>query len=120
MKNLIKTFIILFSILFVSCDSKTYEEVATVANPTYTKNIKPLFQSKCTTCHSPTATTDQEPYLTTSDEIKSAIENNSLECLIDDPTQCFYNASSIMPPTGRMPQVNIDMVKTWIANGYPN
>lgn len=111
---------VLFSTLFISCDSKTYEEIATVTDPTYSDNIKPLFQSKCTICHSSNTTRAQEPFLTTSLEIQSAIGSNNLACLINDPTQCFYESNNIMPPTGRLPQVNIDMINLWISNGFPN
>jgi hypothetical protein len=120
MKKVLIILTAIFGMLFVSCDSKTYDEIATVTDPTYTKNIKPLLQNSCTTCHSPTATTQQEPYLTNIEEVISAVEQNSLQCLIDDPTQCFYSASSIMPPTGRLPQANIDMFNLWVTNGYPN
>lgn len=35
-----------------SCDSHTYDEIGGyVDNPSFEKNIKPLFDSQCTTCH---------------------------------------------------------------------
>jgi hypothetical protein len=120
MKKIIITATLLIGLFFGSCESKTYEEVATVTAPTYTKNIKPLFESKCNTCHSPTAPTNREPYLTTLEEVNNALLDYPLVCLIDDPTQCDYSASDIMPQQGRMPQVTIDMVKLWITNGKPN
>ncbi len=120
-KYLVITAIALVSlsgILFVttSCESNTYEEVAKVTNPTYEDNIGPLMESKCTTCHSVTGL--QEPYLTTYDEVKDAVENGVVLCIIDNPEECFY--SNIMPPTGRMPQTTIDMVYLWKEQGYAN
>jgi hypothetical protein len=40
------------SILGSSCDSHTYDEIGGyVENPSFEKNIKPLFDSQCTNCH---------------------------------------------------------------------
>lgn len=36
----------------ISCQSNTYDEIGGfVAVPSYAKNIKPIFDSQCTTCH---------------------------------------------------------------------
>ena len=102
-----------------SCESNTYSEISTVTNPTYTKNIKPLFDSQCVTCHK---NDDQFPNLTTYDEVKLSVDTNPAEggvlCYIDDPSQCF--SDNIMPPTGRMPQTTIDMITLWKTQGYVN
>jgi cytochrome c5 len=102
---------------FNSCDSNTYEEISQISNPTYEANIKSIFSSKCTSCHSSSGT-QQLPYLTTYLEVKDGIENGVVLCLIDNPGDCFY--SNIMPPEGRMPQTTIDLIKLWQTNGFIN
>ncbi len=106
------------SIIMVSCDSNTYGEISIVPNPTYTKNIGPLFNSKCASCHS-AGGTDQSPHLTNYDEVKESIVNGNTLCLIEDPNACFFG-NKIMPPTGKMPQITIDMIKLWRDQGFVN
>ena len=98
-----------------SCDSGTYEEISKITNPTYEANMKSIFTSNCTSCHSENGT-QQSPYLTTYVEVKDGIENGVVLCIIDNPEDCFY--SDIMPPAGRMPQTTIDLIKLWQTNGY--
>jgi len=102
---------------FNSCESNTYEEISKITNPTYEANIKSIFTSNCTSCHSESGT-QQSPYLTTYEEVKDGIENGVVLCIIDNPEDCFY--SDIMPPTGRMPQTTLDLIKLWQTNGYIN
>jgi len=108
-----------FATTFISCESNTYAEVATVTNPTYTDNIEPVFRTQCISCHK---NDEQFPNLTTYEEVKASVEINPGEggvlCYIDDPSQCF--SSDIMPPTGRMPQTTIDMIKLWKTQGFAN
>lgn len=106
------------SLIAVSCESNTYSEISMVANPTYSKNIGPLVNSKCVSCHSPGGT-DQSPYLTTYAEVKESIVNGNTLCLIEDPSACFFG-DNIMPPTGKMPQATIDMIKLWQEQGFVN
>jgi hypothetical protein len=116
MKKVIVLAILALGLFFGSCESKTYDEISTVTNPTYSNNIGPTIDAKCTGCHNGS----QNPSLTSYQEVKDAMENTDMICLIDDPTGCFYGANAIMPPTGRMQQTTIDMIKLWKTNNYPN
>lgn len=118
MKKVIIPIVSIIGVLVASCDSKTYEDISTVTNPTYTKNIAPLMSSKCTNCHSLNSSSDQQPYLTTYAEVRQQVENGDVLCIIDNPQDCFY--SDIMPPEGRMPQATIDMMNLWKEQGYQN
>jgi predicted CXXCH cytochrome family protein len=117
MKKIVLLNIIVLATIFVSCESKTYDEISKVTNPKYEANIKPVMDSKCTSCHSPSGT--QQPYLTSYAEVKDATQNGVLLCIIDNPSSCFYG-NNIMPPSGRMPQTTIDMINLWAINGYLN
>lgn len=117
MKKVIVLAILALGFFCGSCESKTYDEISTVTNPTYSKNIGPTIDAKCTGCHNGS----QNPSLTSYQEVKDAMENTDMECLIDNPTACFYSSNdAIMPPTGRMQQTTIDMIKLWKTNNYPN
>ena len=101
--------------IFNSCESSTYGDISVVANPTYTANIGPIVHSTCAGCH---YAGKQSPDLENFAQVKDAIENGDLLCVIDNPSVCFY--SSIMPQSGRMPQTTIDMFKLWANQGYKN
>ena len=98
------------AILIESCDSTTVQDIQPiVTNPTYNANIKPLFNAKCTSCHS---TNGENPPLTNYAEVRDAYEFGSVQCRIQN--EC----GSIMPPSGKFPQVLIDMVNNWALQGY--
>ena len=97
-----------------SCETSTYDEISgEVANPTYTANIKPIIDNNCLTCHS--ATAGQYPTMETYVQARDAAEIGNMICRIDD-----QSCGSVMPQSGRMPQTNINTIKKWAANGYPN
>ncbi|MFZ4671115.1 MAG: hypothetical protein ACOYLT_03780 [Flavobacterium sp.] len=97
-----------------SCDSTTYEEISgEVENPTYSKNIKPIIENNCLSCHSAAAA--EYPTMETYAQVRDAAENGNMICRIDD-----QSCGAVMPQSGRMPQTRIDIIKKWVVNGYPN
>lgn len=110
----IQIFLILISSAFiVSCESNTYTDIATVANPTYSANIGPIVKSSCTGCHSGNA---QYPNLETYAEVKDATQNGDLICRIDQSQAC----GRVMPQSGSMPRSTIDMFLLWQSQGCIN
>ena len=112
-----KTLIVLCIVaLFFSCQSNTYEDISqkNVTNPTYVKNIKPILQANCTSCHSQGGTV-LYPNLETYDNVKGACENGQVICRIEG-----LSCGAVMPQSGRMPQKTIDIIKLWKAQGYLN
>ena len=102
--------VVLAGYLIISCDSSTIQEIQpVVTNPTYNANIKPLMTAKCTSCHS---SNGENPALTNYAEVIDAVENGGVQCRIQN--EC----GSIMPPSGKLPQVFIDMVNNWKEQGY--
>ena len=97
-----------------SCESSTYDDISgEVVNPTYTANVKKIINSNCLSCHS--AAAGQYPTMETYMQVRDAAENGNMICRIDD-----QSCGSVMPQSGRMPQTNINTIKKWAANGYPN
>jgi len=102
--------VVLAGYLIISCDTTTIQEIQpVVTNPTYNANIKPIMTAKCTSCHSANG---EHPALTNYDQVKDAIENGSVLCKIEG------DCGSVMPPSGKMLQVFIDMVNNWKNQGY--
>lgn len=115
MKKIKILIVIAIGIVFVSCQSNTYEEITGTENPTYTKNIAPLVQANCISCHNNTPSTLSVSLETYSD-VKFYIQSGTLLCRIEN----VCGAAGVMPPTGKMPQTSIDLIKKWVANGYQN
>jgi len=112
----LKISIILMVVCFIgfSCESSTYEEISgIVTNPTYKANVKVIIDNNCLSCHS--AAGGQYPTMETYVQVRDAAENGNMICRIDD-----QSCGSVMPQSGRMPQTNIDIIKKWAVNGYPN
>jgi uncharacterized membrane protein len=112
----IKIIIVLMIACFIaySCESSTYEEIAgEVANPTYTSNVKSIIDNNCLSCHS--AVGGEYPTMETYVQVKDAAENGNMVCRIDD-----QSCGTVMPQSGRMAQVKINIIKEWVANGCPN
>ena len=101
------------SVVFMaSCQSNTIAEISPiVTNPTYVANIKPIFDSQCTSCHS---NGDRFPDLTTYAKVRDAVENGNVLCRING------SCGGIMPQSGKMSQVVLDEITTWKNLGYIN
>lgn len=113
-----KTLIFLsFVVLTIfSCQSSTYDDISpkNITNPTYAKNIKPIVDANCISCHSQGGT-GQYPNLETYLELKDGCENGKVICRIEGQT-----CGEVMPQSGRMPQSTIDLIKLWKAQGFLN
>jgi hypothetical protein len=115
MKALKIIFILMITFYVVfSCDSATYDEISgEVTNPTYTSNVKPIIVNNCLSCHSQVGA--QYPTMETYLQVREATEKGDVICRIDD-----QSCGAVMPQSGRMPQTNINNIRKWAANGYPN
>ena len=115
MKAIKIIFLILITCYFAfSCDASTYDAISgEVGNPTYSANVKNIIDNNCLSCHS--AAGDQYPTMETYAQLKEATEKGDVICRIDD-----QSCGSVMPQSGRMPQTNINTIKKWAANGFPN
>ncbi len=112
MKKLNVLLLLISSLLIVSCESNTYQELTEVVNnPTYEANIKTIMTDNCIGCHS---SGDQYPNLETYDEVKDACENGEVICRIEG------TCGEIMPTSGPMPEELINQIKLWSTTGYLN
>jgi len=110
LKTLTKLFVL--TLLVSSCDSNTYDEISgTVANPTYTKNIKPIFDSKCVSCHYNGNTSGLSSFSNYT-ETKQGVADGSVLYYIDTLGTMPKNSSKLSNET-------IKIIYKWKANGYP-
>ncbi len=111
------TGVLIFGIIFfigLSCESSTYQEISKkVDNVTYNNDVKVVVKNNCMSCHSNNG--GQDPYLETFEQVKNATEIGDLICRIDD-----QSCGAVMPPSGKMAQSNIDLIKKWAQTGYQN
>jgi hypothetical protein len=114
--NYIATFIVL--LVFTSCESNTYSEIEgnkVITNPTYQKDIKPIIDATCISCHN-NGTGIGGFSLLTYEEVKDSSESGSLIFRIESATGTLS-----MPLNGpKLSQSKIDLIKLWKANNYPN
>jgi len=104
---------------FVSCDSRTQQDLeGVVTNPTYVKNVKPIMDAKCVSCHSQSGQ-GNFPDLDTYDAVKSAQDGTN-----DDKLLCSILSNSCT--SDRMPKSDaplsngsITTITNWINNNYP-
>ncbi len=110
--------ILLSNVLFVSCTSNTYEQISAKVDanavPTYVKDFKPIIESKCIGCHGSATSQAQYPPLDTYEQVKTATEFGDVLCRING------SCGEIMPPSGKLPQATIDVIKKWSVTGYSN
>jgi hypothetical protein len=78
----------------------------------YSAYIKPLMESQCTGCHSPTGTVPDYP-LHTYDAVKVYVDNGLLVERIND-------IDSPMPQAGLMPICDRNKVEAWVKAGALN
>lgn len=110
MKKVKIVLMLIVGLLIVSCDSTTVQEIQpVVTNPTYNANVKAIFSAKCVSCH--TSSGSQNPPLANYDQVKDAVLNGDVMCRIQG--EC----GDIMPTSGRMQQVFIDMINNWKDQG---
>lgn len=110
--------VLLIVLIFASCESNTYSEIegdTVVTNPTYQKDIKPIIDAACISCHNNGTGIGGFPLLTYED-VRATTEFGNLIFRIDTAT-----GEQSMPLNGpKLSQSKIELIKLWKANNYPN
>lgn len=110
--------ILIITMILNSCESNTYSEIEkqTVnTNPTYQKDIKPIIESSCIDCHNNGSGIGGFSLLNYED-VKDVTDSGNLIFRIETAT-----GIKSMPLNGpKLSKSNIDLIKLWKANRYPN
>lgn len=111
-----------FALFVTNCDKKVGNTAPTnIAPPppgacdtiTYTKHIAPIMASGCgntsNSCH---GSGSSLPKLTNYAEVKLKAEEGRIKARAIDASP------SAMPPAGKLPQAQLNLITCWINNGY--
>lgn len=103
-------YIISAVVLLIACESRTYEEISDntpiTEEVTYNKDVKPIIDANCVSCHSPGAQA-----LTNYMEVKNNIDNiiDRISRPNGDPLK--------MPQGGSLSPTQINIITKWKADG---
>lgn len=130
MKKSVYTLMILLVIILVACEANTYTEISAstpstatnsstttpvVTTPTsgttvtYTKDVQTIISNNCLSCH---GAGGDSPTLTSYTLVKNAASNGKLLCTIQ------ASGCKTMPQAGKMPQATINIILSWVSQGY--
>ena len=94
----------------------------TPSNPTFDKDILPIFQKSCTMCHGALGGWDGTSYqavMTTGDHAPVVIPGDATNSLLAQKLLGTSTIGDIMPPAGKLPDATIQVILDWIAAGAP-
>lgn len=114
MKKLEIVTMLFFLILFVSCSSDSAEDDGPIIPPntdvTYSKNVKPIIDGRCISCHSNPPVNNAPMSLVSYDNVKDAVTDRNLIARIEDGS---------MPPSGSdLTSTQIKTIKDWETGGF--
>ena len=104
-------------VLFISCDSRTQQQLEVVSNPTYVKNIKPIMDSKCVNCHSQNGQGNY-PDLDTYTAVKSAQDGTTSDKLLCSILENSCTSDRMPKSAAPLTNGSINTIKNWIEQGY--
>jgi uncharacterized membrane protein len=123
---------LLFAALLVAgCGSKPKAPAATepkaqtepAAEVSFAEVVHPIFSQNCLPCHSGTPDAKSPYALADYNGVMGAGSDSVPNVLAGDVAGsllCVKVVTGKMPPTGRLPQDQIELVKKWIAQGAKN
>ena len=124
MKNLYKLIVLSGMALFLgSCYYDTYPEEEELPLPeevSYAEDIQPLWDRDCVSCHPSQAAPDLRAGTSYNSLLNGYVEpGNSAESVLYQSLLGINNVS-LMPPSGRWSNNDINLVKKWIDDGAEN
>lgn len=104
----------LVTLFLFSCSNDSTDDLTLppAANITYQKDVRAIMNQSCATsgCHN-ASSNSAGLVLETYAQVRNAFENRGALGRMESTT-------NPMPPTGNLPSTSIDLIKTWISNGY--
>src|SRR5687768_2558009 len=89
----------------------------------FEKEVKPILAANCTSCHGAEKKVQSGLYLTSREGVLKGGENGpavTLESPADSPLIAAINYQSFeMPPKGKLPQAQIEVLTKWVKMGLP-
>ena len=101
-------------------DSGQREEGQAVS---FQDDILPIFERACTSCHGSLGGWDASTYqsvISTGDNAPVIIPGDPSNSLLAQKLQGTHTQGDIMPPSGKLPQAEIELILEWIEAGAEN
>jgi hypothetical protein len=115
------------SVLIIAMTTGCYYDVITPPDPnappqnvSFSNDLQPIFNSNCATtgCH---AVGGHQPTLTADQSYNSLMSGGFVNTIIPTESILYTELNNgLMPPTGKLPQIQIQQVLDWIKIGAPN
>lgn len=77
----------------------------------YTTHIKPIIEEQCVFCHTGNNASGSVP-LEDYNKVKAAVENSGLSAAVN-----YEPGKSKMPPSGKLDECSLDIIRIWIEGG---
>lgn len=130
MKNIISILISVITLLSVSSCNKdegpfprstTFSDTIIIS---YTKDIQPIFNSYCVTCHTEQhAKLNLKSCCSFEQLLETGFSASYVDTALVDNSNLYKHITgslSLMPPSGKLPQDLIDKIKNWMKQGAKN
>jgi uncharacterized membrane protein len=91
--------------------------------PSFANDVLPLFEKKCVVCHGVLGGWDGTTYeavMNTGDHAPVVIPGDVENSLLAQKILGTHEEGDIMPPGGKMPEDEINLILDWIAAGAPD
>jgi len=120
MKNIKLVIVLLVGIaFFISCDSRTQQDLeGVVTNPTYVKNVKPIIDSKCVSCHSQGGQGNY-PDLDTYQNVVDAQNGTNSNKLLCSILSSSCTSDRMTKSDAPLSSGSITTITNWINKNYP-
>jgi mono/diheme cytochrome c family protein len=95
----------------------------TLGAVSFSKDVLPLFDAKCAICHGTMGGwtgTDYQAVMTTGNNAPVVVPGDVENSLLAQKLLGTQAEGGIMPPSGKMPESEIQLILSWIAAGAPD
>jgi mono/diheme cytochrome c family protein len=91
--------------------------------PSFTNDVMPIFEEHCSVCHGTLGGWDASSYdavINSGDNGPAVIPGDAENSLLAQKMLGTHTIGNIMPPTGKLPDDQINVIVTWIDAGAPD
>lgn len=91
--------------------------------PSFAKDVLPIFEAECNMCHGSSGGWDGTSYETvinSGDHGPAVVPGNIEESLLAQKMLGTHEEGAVMPPSGMLPEGQIQLILDWIAAGAPD
>jgi mono/diheme cytochrome c family protein len=98
------------------------EPTAELEIPSFTTDVLPIFETKCKMCHGTLGgwdSTNYETVMSTGDHAPVIVPGDAVGSLLAQKILGTHSEGAIMPPSGKLPDAEIQVILDWLSAGAP-